>query len=192
MEFKPGHTVGIDLGTTFSTLAILDENGDPVPIANDDDEVETPSLILLAESGHVVVGPARMRAAVEDPAERHRPRQAVHGQCRLQANVRRPRDHARVPVGLDSQKVAPGRGEADRQDRQRRDHGPLLLQRSPPQGDRRRRPHRRPERGRSAQRTDRRHADLRLGTGRAGRRRKARTLVRTRRWSTIWAAARST
>jgi molecular chaperone DnaK len=68
MEFKPGHTVGIDLGTTFSTLAILDENGDPVPIANDDDEIETPSLILLAESGHVVVGPARMRAAVEDPA----------------------------------------------------------------------------------------------------------------------------
>ncbi len=67
MEFKPGHTVGIDLGTTFSTLAILDEHGDPVPIPNDDDEVETPSLILLAESGHVVVGPARVRAAVEDP-----------------------------------------------------------------------------------------------------------------------------
>ena len=67
MEFKPGHTVGINLGTTFSTLAILDENGDPLPIPNDDDEVETPSLILLAESGHVVVGPARVRAAVEDP-----------------------------------------------------------------------------------------------------------------------------
>ncbi len=67
MEFKPGHTVGIDLGTTFSTLAMLDEQGDPVPVANDDDDVETPSLILLAESGHVVVGPSRMRAAVEDP-----------------------------------------------------------------------------------------------------------------------------
>ena len=67
MEFKPGHTVGIDLGTTFSTLAMLDEHGDPVPVANDDDDVETPSLILLAESGHVVVGPSRMRAAVEDP-----------------------------------------------------------------------------------------------------------------------------
>ena len=67
MEFKPGHTVGIDLGTTFSTLAQLDAEGNPVPIANDDDEVETPSLILLAESGHVVVGPSRMRAAMEDP-----------------------------------------------------------------------------------------------------------------------------
>ncbi len=67
MEFKPGHTVGIDLGTTFSTLAQLDQEGNPVPIANDDDEVETPSLILLAESGHVLVGPSRMRAAMEDP-----------------------------------------------------------------------------------------------------------------------------
>jgi len=67
MEFKPGHTVGIDLGTTFSTLAQLDQEGNPVPIANDDDEVETPSLILLAESGHVVVGPSRTRAAMEDP-----------------------------------------------------------------------------------------------------------------------------
>jgi molecular chaperone DnaK len=67
MEFKPGHTVGIDLGTTFSTLAQLDSEGNPVPIANDDDDVETPSLILLAESGHVVVGPNRQRAAMEDP-----------------------------------------------------------------------------------------------------------------------------
>ena len=67
MEFNPGHTVGIDLGTTFSTLAQLDEEGNPVPIANDEDDVETPSLILLAESGHVIVGPNRMRAAMEDP-----------------------------------------------------------------------------------------------------------------------------
>jgi molecular chaperone DnaK len=67
MEFKPGHTVGIDLGTTFSTLAQLDSEGNPVAIANDDDDVETPSLILLAESGHVVVGPNRQRAAMEDP-----------------------------------------------------------------------------------------------------------------------------
>ena len=67
MEFKPGHTVGIDLGTTFSTLAQLDGDGNPVPIANEDDDVETPSLILLAESGHVVVGPNRQRAAMENP-----------------------------------------------------------------------------------------------------------------------------
>jgi molecular chaperone DnaK len=68
MEFKPGLTVGIDLGTTFSTLAILDENGDPVAVANEEGDDETPSLIVLAESGHVIVGPSRQRAAMEDPA----------------------------------------------------------------------------------------------------------------------------
>jgi molecular chaperone DnaK len=67
MEFKPGLTVGIDLGTTFSTLAVLDAEGNPVPIANEEDDVETPSLILLTDSHHVVVGPSRQRAAMEDP-----------------------------------------------------------------------------------------------------------------------------
>ncbi len=67
MEFKDGQTVGIDLGTTFSTIAQIDEEGNPVPLANDDDELETPSLVLLADSGHVIVGPNRMRAAMEDP-----------------------------------------------------------------------------------------------------------------------------
>lgn len=67
MEFAEGHTVGIDLGTTYSTIAQLDDNGDPVAIANEEEEVETPSLILLAESGHVIVGPNRMRAAMENP-----------------------------------------------------------------------------------------------------------------------------
>jgi molecular chaperone DnaK len=67
MEFQEGQTVGIDLGTTFSTLAQVDENGEPVAIPNDDDEVETASLILLAESGRVLVGPNRSRAAIENP-----------------------------------------------------------------------------------------------------------------------------
>jgi molecular chaperone DnaK len=67
MEFKEGHTVGIDLGTTFSALAHLDENGNPVAVPNEEEEVETPSLIVLAETGHVVVGPSRNRAALEDP-----------------------------------------------------------------------------------------------------------------------------
>ena len=65
MEFAPGHTVGIDLGTTFSAICYLDDQGNPTPIPNDDDEVETPSLILLASSGHVIVGPSRQRAAME-------------------------------------------------------------------------------------------------------------------------------
>lgn len=68
MHFEPGHTVGIDLGTTFSAIAILDEEGNPQALPNEDGDVETASLILLAESGHVIVGPNRARAALEDPA----------------------------------------------------------------------------------------------------------------------------
>ena len=67
MEFKEGHTVGIDLGTTFSAIAHLDAEGNPVALLNEEEEIETPSLILLAESGHVIVGPSRTRAAMEDP-----------------------------------------------------------------------------------------------------------------------------
>ena len=67
MEFKPGHTVGIDLGTTFSCIARLDRNGVPEAITNDEGDVELPSLVLLAETGHVIVGANRTRAALEDP-----------------------------------------------------------------------------------------------------------------------------
>ncbi|MDO4586774.1 MAG: Hsp70 family protein [Planctomycetia bacterium] len=67
MEFVKGNTVGIDLGTTFSTLAQVNDLGEPTPIPNDDDDVETASLILLAESKRVIVGPNRARAAMEDP-----------------------------------------------------------------------------------------------------------------------------
>ena len=67
MDFFKGNTVGIDLGTTFSALAQVNENGEPIPVPNEDEEIETASLILLAESKHVIVGPNRSRAAMEDP-----------------------------------------------------------------------------------------------------------------------------
>lgn len=67
MQFEPGNTVGIDLGTTFSTIAQVNEEGEPIPLPNEDDDVETASLILLADSGHVIVGPPRNRAALEKP-----------------------------------------------------------------------------------------------------------------------------
>ena len=67
IQFKPGQTVGIDLGTTFSSIAQLDDEGNPVTIPNDDDSEETPSLLLLVGEGRIVVGPNRMRAAMETP-----------------------------------------------------------------------------------------------------------------------------
>ncbi len=67
LEFQPGRSVGIDLGTTFSALAYVNEEGEPITVLNADDEDETPSLILLADKGHVIVGASRTRAAMEDP-----------------------------------------------------------------------------------------------------------------------------
>jgi len=67
MHFEKGQTVGIDLGTTFSTLAQLDDDGNPVALPNEDGDVETASLIVLGEGGSVIVGPSRMRAAMEEP-----------------------------------------------------------------------------------------------------------------------------
>jgi len=67
MHFEEGQTVGIDLGTTFSAVARLDEDGRPVALPNDNEEMETASLIVLLSSGHVVVGANRARAAMEAP-----------------------------------------------------------------------------------------------------------------------------
>ena len=40
--------VGIDLGTTYSAIAALDERGRPVTIPNRDGELLTPSAVLIA------------------------------------------------------------------------------------------------------------------------------------------------
>ncbi len=68
MEFLEGHTVGIDLGTTFSSLAYFNPQGEPEALKNADGKTMTPSVVLLSESGQVVVGPSFERMAVEDPA----------------------------------------------------------------------------------------------------------------------------
>lgn len=67
VKFLEGQTVGIDLGTTFSALAQLNAEGTPVSILNADGDNTTPSIVLLGESGHVIVGPSPKRVAVEPP-----------------------------------------------------------------------------------------------------------------------------
>lgn len=67
LKLLDGQTVGIDLGTTFSTIAQLDDDGMPRCLENADERVITPSVVLLAEDGKVVVGPSNERIAVEDP-----------------------------------------------------------------------------------------------------------------------------
>lgn len=67
MKLLEGQTVGIDLGTTFSTIAQLGDDGMPTCLKNADEKVITPSVVLLSEDGKVVVGPSFERISIEDP-----------------------------------------------------------------------------------------------------------------------------
>src|ERR1700722_14844049 len=58
--------VGIDLGTTYSAIATLDDRGQPITLPNRDGEMLTPSAVLLDEGG-AVVGQAALDVALEHP-----------------------------------------------------------------------------------------------------------------------------
>src|SRR3954447_4762178 len=58
--------VGIDLGTTFSAVAALDDAGRPVTLPNRDGALLTPSAVYLAGDDAVVGQPA-LDIALEQP-----------------------------------------------------------------------------------------------------------------------------
>jgi molecular chaperone DnaK len=66
-NFVEGQTVGIDLGTTYSSIAQLDDEGNPRLIKNVDGRDITPSVVLLGDGDRVVVGPSFARIAEETP-----------------------------------------------------------------------------------------------------------------------------
>jgi len=60
--------VGIDLGTTYSAIATLDDRGHPVTLPNRDGENLTPSAVLLEEGDtSAVVGQSALDVALEHP-----------------------------------------------------------------------------------------------------------------------------
>jgi molecular chaperone DnaK len=61
------HAVGIDLGTTYSSIAYLNEHGEPVTLANAAGELATPSVVLFDE-GEIVVGTEALRNAIVKPS----------------------------------------------------------------------------------------------------------------------------
>src|SRR5438132_8372395 len=61
-----GKVVGIDLGTTYSAIATLDDRGQPVTLPNRDGEMLTPSAVFL-DNGNAVVGQAALDVALEQP-----------------------------------------------------------------------------------------------------------------------------
>ena len=67
MAVGTGKLVGIDLGTTFSAIASLDDHGQPVTLPNRDGEMLTPSAVLLLDDDTAVVGQAALDVALEQP-----------------------------------------------------------------------------------------------------------------------------
>jgi molecular chaperone DnaK len=67
MASGTGKLVGVDLGTTFSAIATLDDNGRPVTLPNRDGDMLTPSAVLLLDDGTAVVGQAALDVALEQP-----------------------------------------------------------------------------------------------------------------------------
>ena len=61
------HYLGIDLGTTFSTAAYLDGQGQPVTIPNAENQLTTPSVVLFEPGGDIVVGREARQASLTDP-----------------------------------------------------------------------------------------------------------------------------
>jgi molecular chaperone DnaK len=66
MASGSGNLVGIDLGTTFSAIATLDDHGQPVTLPNRDGDMLTPSAVLLLDD-NAVVGQSALDVALEQP-----------------------------------------------------------------------------------------------------------------------------
>ena len=60
--------IGIDLGTTFSVIARLDDLGRPITLINAEGDKITPSVVFFEEGTNVVVGKEAVKAMATDAA----------------------------------------------------------------------------------------------------------------------------
>src|SRR5690242_17514960 len=63
---KQTAAVGIDLGTTFSAVAKLDDTGRPQTLINAEGDKITPSVVFFENDDHVVVGKEAVKAVATD------------------------------------------------------------------------------------------------------------------------------
>ena len=66
-ESELAHAVGIDLGTTFSSLAYVNAAGNPVIVPNAEGELLTPSVVAFTKDA-ILVGRDARREALADPS----------------------------------------------------------------------------------------------------------------------------
>lgn len=58
--------IGIDLGTTFSVVSVM-ENGEPKVIINEEGHRTTPSVVAFTKGGEILVGQVAKRQAITNP-----------------------------------------------------------------------------------------------------------------------------
>ena len=61
------YVLGIDLGTTYSCVAYVDEYGKPVVLKNSDGDHTTPSVVMIENADNVVVGMEAKRSIEVEP-----------------------------------------------------------------------------------------------------------------------------
>src|SRR5690242_9925034 len=179
-------TIGIDLGTTNSCVAIM-EGGKPRVIENSEGDRTTPSIVAFSKDGEVLVGQPAKRQAVTNPQNTLFAIKRLIGRKFEDEVVQR--DIKMVPykivkakngdawVQIKDKAMAPqenfraraAENEKDRRGLSRRGseggghHRAGLLQRFPAPGDQGRRAYRRSRGQAHHQRADRRGARLRYG-----------------------------
>lgn len=61
------YVLGIDLGTTYSCVAYIDEYGKPIVLKNSDGEHTTPSVVMLESADNIIVGTEAKRSVEIEP-----------------------------------------------------------------------------------------------------------------------------
>ncbi len=192
-----GKTIGIDLGTTNSVVAVM-EGGEPTVIPSAEGGRTVPSVVAFTKSGERLVGQIAKRQAITNPENTVYSIKRFMGRRWDDPEVQRslklvpykvekdPKSDGVAVRAVGRQALHAARGQrddpAEAQDRRRvvpgreghrgGHHRPGLLRRHAAPGDQGRGPHRRPRRQADHQRAHRVGAGLRPGQeeGRADRR----------------------
>lgn len=100
-----GKTVGIDLGTTNSVVAVM-EGGEPVVIANAEGGRTTPSVVGFKQNGERLVGVTAKRQAVVNPENTISSIKRFMGHTLSEVKEESSRVSYKVKTGKNSQAVA--------------------------------------------------------------------------------------